>query len=72
MLRLIREFHRLGLEALAAGAGYETLVNLPVREKIGRAKYIEESEIASFDAIMEELKREIRELDGGDARAEGI
>ena len=36
------------------------------------ARYTEESEIASFDAIMEELKREIRELDGGDARAEGI
>ena len=72
MLRLIREYHRLGAEALAAGAAYEKLVNLPVREKIGRAKYIAESDLAAFDGIMEQLKREIRELAGGDARVERV
>ena len=72
MLRLIREYHRLGAEALAAGAAYEKLVNLPVREKIGRAKYIEESDLAAFDGIMEQLKREIRELEGGDGRVERV
>ena len=72
MLRLIREYHRLGAEALAAGAAYEKLVNLPVREKIGRAKYIAESDLAAFDGIMEQLKREMRELAGGDARVERV
>ncbi len=72
MLRLIREYHRLGAEALAAGAAYEKLVNLPVREKIGRVKYIEESDLAAFDGIMEQLKREIRELEGGDGRVERV
>ena len=68
MLRLIRDFHRLGLNALAAGADYSQLVNLPVREKIGRSKYIAEEDIAQFDGIAEELKREIRALDGGESR----
>ena len=68
MLRLIRDFHRLGLNALAAGADYSQLVNLPVREKIGRSKYIAEEDIARFDGIAEQLKREIRALDGGESR----
>lgn len=68
MLRLIRDFHRLGLNALAAGADYSQLVNLPVREKIGRSKYIAEEDIAQFDGIAEQLKREIRALDGGESR----
>ena len=66
MLRLIREYHRLGLEALAAGAPFESLSALPVREKIGRAKYIEEGELSSFDMIFAELKQEIRALEGGE------
>ena len=66
MLRLIREYHRLGLEALAAGAPFERLSALPVREKIGRAKYIEEGELSSFDMIFAELKQEIRALEGGE------
>mgnify|MGYP001851501051 FL=1 len=68
MLRLIRDFHHLGLNALAAGADYSQLVNLPVREKIGRSKYIAEEDIAQFDGIAEQLKREIRALDGGESR----
>ncbi len=72
MLRLIADFHRLGLAALAAGAPYAHLINLPVREKIGRSKYIAEEEAGQFDAIAEEMKREIRALDGGNAGVEGI
>ena len=68
MLRLIAAFHRRGLEALSAGAPYNRLVNLPVREKIGRSKYIEEADAAELDAIAEELKRELSELDGGEER----
>ena len=72
MLRLIYDFHRMGLDALAAGAAYNRLTNLPVREKIGRSKYIAESEIGQFDEIAAQLKQEIRGLDGGEAGVEGI
>ena len=72
MLRLIYDFHRMGLDALAAGAAYNRLINLPVREKIGRSKYIAESEIGQFDEIAAQLKQEIRGLDGGEAGVEGI
>lgn len=72
MLRLIFEFYRLGLEALQSGATYARLVNLPVREKIGRSKYIAEQDIDQFNAIFDELKREIRGLDGGETGVQGI
>ena len=68
MLRLIYQFHTLGLEALAEGSGYEELVNLPVRAKIGRAKYIEEENLSSFDEIFNEMKVEIRAIEGGQER----
>ena len=68
MLRLIYQFHTLGLEALAEGSGYEELVNLPVRAKIGRAKYIEEENLSSFDEIFDEMKVEIRAIEGGQER----
>nr|MBO4518155.1 V-type ATP synthase subunit A [Clostridia bacterium] len=40
ILKLIYDFHRLSGEALEKGAEYGDIINLPVREKIGRAKYI--------------------------------
>ncbi len=68
MLRLIRDFHRLGLSALTSGADFSQLINLPVREKIGRSKYIAEQDVAQFDAIAEELKEQVRALIGGESR----
>ena len=68
MLRLIRDFHRLGLNALTSGADFSQLINLPVREKIGRSKYIAEQDVAQFDAIAEELKEQVRALIGGESR----
>ena len=65
MLRLIHDFYRSGLDALDKGAEYGRILSLPVREKIGRAKYIPEEEIARFDEISKELISEIRALDGG-------
>ncbi len=68
MLRLIRDFYRLGLNALTSGADFSQLINLPVREKIGRSKYIAEEDMAQFDAVAAQLKREIRALNGGESR----
>ena len=68
MLCLIRDFYRLGLNALTSGADFSQLINLPVREKIGRSKYIAEEDMAQFDAVAAQLKREIRALNGGESR----
>ena len=64
MLRLIINFYELGQEALLKNVDIEDLIEIPVREKIGRAKYIEESDLARFDEIEKELKSEIQELIG--------
>lgn len=64
LLRLIINFYELGQEALLKNVDIEDLIEIPVREKIGRAKYIEESDLARFDEIEKELKSEIQELIG--------
>lgn len=55
MLRLILEYGRLGQLALDAGATLSEVLNLPVRERIGRAKYIPEDELAKFERVQTEL-----------------
>ncbi len=65
MMKLIYDFHRLGNEALARDVEYASLISLPVREKIGRAKYIPEAEIESFDAISREIAESIKSLSNG-------
>ena len=65
MMKLIYDFHRLGNEALARDVEYASLISLPVREKIGRAKYIPEAEIESFDAISKEIAESIKSLSNG-------
>ena len=55
MLRLILEYGRLGQLALDAGATLSEVLNLPVREGIGRAKYIPEDELSKFEGVQTEL-----------------
>ena len=55
MLRLILEYGRLGQQALDAGATLSEVLNLPVRERIGRAKYIPEDELSKFERVQTEL-----------------
>src|SRR5574344_1274329 len=59
MLKLIVENDKLSREALAKGVELDDILALPIREKIGRAKYIPENEISSFDGLIDELKKEI-------------
>ena len=66
ILKLIYDFNRLGGEALNGGADYNALINLPVREKIGRSKYIAEENIADIDAISEELTSTLKGMMNGD------
>ena len=70
MLKLIKKFHDLGVEAVDRYADLDEILSIPAKEKIGRAKYIEESNISDFDAIEEELEREMRALAGGEGNNE--
>ena len=59
MLGLILEFHQKGKQALDAGANLSDVIELPVREKIGRAKYIPEDKLEQFTEIENELAGQI-------------
>ena len=61
---VILENDKLSRNALSKGVELDDIMELPIREKIGRAKYIPENEIKSFDDLLDELKKEIVGLDG--------
>lgn len=62
MLRLILTFDELAKEALDKNVDIEDILELGVREQIGRAKYIPESKMTKFDEILAEIKSEMRAL----------
>ncbi len=62
MMRLILGFYHAANDALDNDVELNDLLNLPVREQIGRSKYIEESHIDKFDEIERSIKRQINEL----------
>ncbi len=65
MLRLIYEYNRLAGEAVDAYADFSDILTCPCREKIGRAKYIPEEELASFDGIFSEMNAELKAVAQG-------
>ena len=63
MMRLILSCYDLSVKALDDGIQINKLIALPVREKIGRFKYVEEDRIAlEYEAIDLELQKEIAGL----------
>ncbi len=62
MMKLILEFDRLAKEALDKNVDIEDILELPVREQIGRAKYIPESEMSKFDALLTEINNSMLAL----------
>ena len=68
MLRLILEYQEKGNQALDAGANLSDVIALPVREQIGRAKYIPESEMKRFEQIESDLSSQCAALmdEGGE------
>jgi V/A-type H+-transporting ATPase subunit A len=56
-------FYYLGKNAIEAGVSIKDIFEMPVREKIGRAKYtLEEQVDSNLDKIETELKNEIESL----------
>ena len=63
MMKLVLEFYETTTAALSGGISIDELVKLPVRERIGRFKYMEEDKIAAeLDGIIDQLAYEIEEL----------
>lgn len=62
MMKLIRTFYDYGNKAVKNYAELDDILNCPAKEKIGRAKYIEENAIGQLDAIENELKSELNAL----------
>jgi V/A-type H+-transporting ATPase subunit A len=63
LLTLILEFYKQSMEGLAKGAYFMDMINLDVREAIGRFKYVEEAKCsAEYEKILSELKAGIQNL----------
>lgn len=63
LMRLIMAYYNLSKDAVKRGANYNKLISLPVREQIGRFKYVKEEDTGKrFDEIMKELKESISDL----------
>ena len=65
MLKLIYEFNRLAGEAIAGYADLRDILNCSCKEKIGRAKYIEEENLAQFDEIFKTMQTELKAVAEG-------
>ena len=62
MMQLVLAFYDKGLEALKKGAKIDNVINMEVREKIGRFKYIENEQIKSnYEDILNALDKELEE-----------
>lgn len=63
MMKLILAYYDKALAALRQGADIESLVSMPVREAIGRFKYVPTADInKSFDEILFTLDKDIDEI----------
>ncbi len=62
MLKLILLFRKEADRALEAGVYLNNILNLPIRDKIARSKYIAEDNIDTINNIAEELVVEINRL----------
>ena len=60
MLKLIKAFYDEALTAVQNYADLDDILSLDCKERIGRAKYIEESNLAQFDEILRQISTEIR------------
>ena len=63
MIQLILNFNDEAADVLAKGADVEAVAELPVREKIGRFKYIKEEDTDSeFSRLSTEISAELNSL----------
>ncbi len=67
MMRLVTEFYTKSLSALENGGDVLKIVSMPVRERIGRFKYVKENNIEKeYDEIIAELEESLEKAKQGD------
>lgn len=70
MMQLIKLFYELGQRAIEHGVAIQKILELPVRERIAKAKFIPENQFEqSFQEINREIQREFESLVAGGAYA---
>ena len=62
MLQLVLKFYDEGQRGLESGAYLKEISELPVREKIARAKYMPESDLDKMNDILNEIENEVDNL----------
>lgn len=62
MLKLIVDYYYQAQRALDRGVDVDRVLSVPVREQIGRAKYIRESELDKLDGIASDMTKQLAEL----------
>ena len=62
MLTLVVSFYREGLRALEKGVYLKKILELQVRDRIARSKYIAETDLAAMDKIQAELTEAVDKL----------
>lgn len=65
MLKLIYEFYSRASEAVENFADTHAILSCSCKDKIGRAKYIPEKDIAEFDEILKTMATELKALSQG-------
>ena len=62
MLQLVLKFYDEGNRGLESGAYLKEIFEMPVREKIARAKYMPESDLDKMNDILNEIENEVDNL----------
>ncbi|MBQ7597029.1 MAG: V-type ATP synthase subunit A [Clostridia bacterium] len=67
MMRLVLAFYNKSIACLSDGGDIEKIVAMPVREDIGRFKYVEEADInGAYDAVIEALDSQLEQAKKGE------
>ena len=67
MISLILAFHTEGQKCIKSGVSVEKIVSLPVREKIGRFKYIREENVnAEYEETIKTIEESLQKLVKGE------
>lgn len=63
MMRLVLDYYDITTKAVSEGATLQKLIDIPVRERIGRIKYVTEDMVKSeYEKIIDELKIQVADV----------
>lgn len=62
MLTMVLSYYNSAVKALSSGVYLGNILELPIRERIARAKYIDEKDVDKIDEIIDLIPKEIDKL----------